>query len=74
MAATTTIQITEEIKKTLDSKKLYGRETYNDIIERLVEDSDELSEETKKDIKKAEEEVKTGKYKTHEELGAELEF
>jgi predicted transcriptional regulator len=74
MQATTTIQITSEVKKTLDSMKLYSRETYNELIERLLEDSKELNKETKKEIKKAEEEIKAGKFKTHEELGAELEF
>jgi len=70
--STTTIQIKTEVKAMLDSMKVYGRETYNDLIERLIEDSRELSEETKKEIKKARGEIAAGKFKTHEDLAKEL--
>jgi predicted CopG family antitoxin len=33
----TTIQIDEELKKKLDELKIHHRETYNDLIERLIE-------------------------------------
>lgn len=35
----TTIQIDEKIKKKLDELKIHYRETYNDLIERLIENS-----------------------------------
>lgn len=34
--ATITIRITREIKKCMDNKKIHPRETYNDVIKRLV--------------------------------------
>ncbi len=72
MGETTTIQITYGLKKILDDMKLFYRETYNDVIEMLIEDSRELSEETKREIEKARAEIKKGKFKTHEQVKAEL--
>ena len=46
----TTIQVTEEVKAALDRMKIFSRETYNDILERILEDLQELNEETKKEI------------------------
>jgi hypothetical protein len=37
-AQNTTIQITFEIKKRLDSLKKYRRETYNDVLTRIIEE------------------------------------
>lgn len=70
----TTIQIKDEIRDALSRMKIHPRETYNDILERLIEDMQELSEETKKEIKIALKEIKSGKYKTHEEVGKEMGF
>ena len=41
-----TIQVKEETKKTLQSMKLHPRETYEEVIERMIEDLSELNEET----------------------------
>ena len=71
---TTTIQINEDLKKDLDEIKLFRRETYNDIIERLIEDMKELSEQTKREIKKARKEIGEGKFKTHEQVKKEMGF
>jgi len=38
MVETTTIRITEEVKKQLDKIKIHPRETYEDIIKRLLKD------------------------------------
>lgn len=46
----TTIQVSDNIKQTLDRMKMFERETYNEIIERMVEDDLELNEKTKKEI------------------------
>jgi len=70
----TTIQIKEDIKTTLDGMKMFERETYNDVLERLLEDTRELDEETKKDIQKAIKEIESGKFKTHEQLKTEMGF
>ena len=34
----TTIKLNEELKQKLDDMKIYPRETYADIIERLIQD------------------------------------
>ncbi len=46
----TTIQISDNVKKTLDKMKIIERETYNEIIEKMIEDDLELSERTKKEL------------------------
>lgn len=71
---TTTIQVSDSVKKHLESFSLFERETYNDIIERLIEDSMELNEQTKKDIETARKEIKSGKVTKHEDLKKELGF
>ena len=45
--ATTTIQLSTEMKGALEGMKLHPRETYEDVLERLLEDLRELNEETK---------------------------
>jgi len=64
---TTTIQIEENIRDMLADMKIHARETYNDVLERLIEDFQELNEETKKDIQKAIKDFEAGRYKTHAE-------
>ena len=71
---TTTIQINEGLKKELEEIKLFRRETYNDVIERLLEDMKELNEQTKKEIEKARKEIAEGKFKTHEHVKREMGF
>jgi len=51
---------------------MYGKETYEDIIWDILEDTMELSEETKKHIEKAEKEFKEGKFYTHEQVKKHL--
>ncbi len=55
------IQVTTETKPKLDKMGGSKRDTYNDIIENLIEDSMELSEEAKKDIEEAMEDYKQGR-------------
>jgi predicted transcriptional regulator len=70
----TTIQIREDIKLILTQMKLFERETYNDVLERLIEDVQEINKETKKEIESAINEINSGKYITHEELAKEMGF
>ncbi|MEK6915995.1 MAG: antitoxin VapB family protein [Nanoarchaeota archaeon] len=49
----TTIQISDQVKQRLERMKMFNRESYNEIIERMLEDEMELSAETKEDIKEA---------------------
>jgi len=72
--ANTTIQLSREMKGALAGLKLHPRETYEDVLERLLEDLRELNEETKRDIERALREIRAGKYRTHEQLKAELAF
>ncbi len=71
---TTTIQVQEEIRDSLNSLKIHNRETYNDVLARVLEDLQELNIETSRDIKKALKEIETGKYKTHTDVKKEMGF
>ncbi|MBU0470734.1 MAG: hypothetical protein KKA62_03845 [Nanoarchaeota archaeon] len=70
----TTIQISNELQQELSKKKLMEKETYEEVIWAILEDSEELSEQTKRDIKEAREEIKHGKLKTLEQVEKELEM
>ncbi len=72
--ATTTIQISQDMKKVLEEMKLHPRETYEEVLERLLEDLQELNERTKKEIEHAIREIKAGRYRTHQQLKNELGF
>ena len=61
MSNNTTIQLSTETKAKLDKMRVSKRDTYNDIIENLIEDSMELSDEAKKDIEEALEDYKQGR-------------
>ncbi len=68
----TTIQISKELLNELKKRKAYTKESYEDVIWNLIEDTMELSEETKKDIEEARKEFKEGKYYSHEQVKKEL--
>ena len=68
----TTIQISENLQKELSKKKLYDRETYEEILWNMIEDTTELSEETKKELAEARKEVSEGKVHTFDEVKKEL--
>jgi len=70
----TTIQINEDIKVSLNNMKIFKRETYNDVLERLIEDILELTDESKKEIEFALKEIENGKFITHEKLANDLGF
>ena len=72
MGEFTTIQITKKLKKDLDLLKISKRDTYNQVIEDLVEDTLELSGRALKDIQEALEDVKHGRVFTHDEVKKEL--
>lgn len=71
----TTIQLQEKTKQRLDSIKDFARETYEQVIQKLLdivaEEHMELSEETKKDVEKARKEFKAGKGIDFEEIKKE---
>lgn len=61
----TTIQISDNIKMMLDKMKMMERETYNEVIERMIEDDRELNEKTKKEL---EQRRKSKNFISHEEV------
>lgn len=68
----TTIQIGDELKAELVKRKLSDRDTYEDVIWDLVEDTMELSEETKRNIEKSIDDFKHGRNYTHEQVKKKL--
>ena len=64
----TTIQVSKKLVENLNKRKLNPRESYEDIIWDLLEDTMELSEETKRDIEIAREEYKRGEVVSFEEV------
>ena len=67
----TTIQISEDLQKELNKRKFFDRETYEEVIWDLLEDTMQLSEETKRDLEKAKEDFKAGRTKSLEEIEKE---
>lgn len=67
-----TIQVSNELITALKNRKMYENETYEDVIWDSLEDSMELSEETKKNIEISRKEIKEGKTISLEKLKKEL--
>ncbi|MBL7054928.1 hypothetical protein ISS05_04175 [Candidatus Woesearchaeota archaeon] len=68
----TTIQISEELQSKLTKRKIFDRETYEEIIWDLLEDSMELNEQTKLDIAEAREDIKKGRVYTLDQVKKEM--
>ena len=73
----TTIQLEEKIKQRLDELKNHPRETYNEVLKRLVKiategSEGELSPQTIKNIQKSLEDIKAGRVSSHEEVKRRL--
>ena len=68
----TTIQISSTLKKELIKRKFFSKETYEEVIWDLIEDNQELSEQTKKDIAKSRAEFRAGKTHTLAKIKKEL--
>lgn len=78
MSEYTTILIHKETKDKLASMKDYGRESYEEVINKLItiyeklRSEGELTEETKKDIEIARKQIKEGKGISTKKLVEEL--
>ena len=70
----TTIQISKKLQKELLKRKLYDKETYEEIIWDMMEDSMELNDQTKKEIAEARAEIKAGKIHSLKKVKKELEL
>lgn len=60
----TTIQVDKKIKDKLEAMKVHPKESYNEIIDRLISvsyDDKELSDETLKEIEQSLEDVRQGR-------------
>jgi len=45
MVTTKPIKVDDEVKETLDKKKIHPRETYNDVLRRILELNDKKEED-----------------------------
>ena len=70
----TTIQISRGLQDALKAKKLSQKESYEDIIWDLLEDTMELSEQTKRDIAEAEKDIREGRVHKWEDVKKELKI
>ena len=68
----TTIQISNSLKKELLKRKIFNKETYEEVIWDLIEDTQELSEQTKKEIAQSRAEYKAGKTHSLEKIKKEM--
>jgi len=73
----TSIQVEPKVKQQLDKLKNYSRETYNEVLERLLkivtdESEEELNPQTIKNIQKSLEDIKAGRVSSHEEVKRRL--
>ena len=72
MMSTTTIQISDELHIELSKRKFFDRETYEEVIWNMLEDTLELNEQTKKELKMARAEIDAGKSHTLADVKKEL--
>ncbi len=68
----TTIQISNDLKEVLNKMKLFERDTYNLVLERMIEDDFELNEKTRKEILEAKKRIASGRFLRHEDVGKKL--
>jgi len=68
----TTIQVSDAIKEILEKMKMIDKESYNDVIKRMIEDNLEVSEKTRKELEEARARVSKGKYVTMKEVEQKL--
>lgn len=71
---TTTIQISKVLQEKLEERKVFKRESYDEVITDLLEDTMELSEETKKHLKQSEKDIKEGRVFTLEQIKKEFKL
>jgi len=75
MQAASTIYIREDLKDQLSSLKRHPKESYNDVIERLVNlavDDEPLSKDAIKGLEDALEDIKKGNLISDEDIKAEF--
>jgi predicted transcriptional regulator len=71
MSGSTTIKVNSDLKDVLSDLRLNPRESYNDVITRLVDmacDDDELSDEAIRGLELALEDIKAGRVHSEESI------
>ena len=72
----TSIQLENKTKSKLDKIKVFPKESYDDVVNRLInvaeDDEGALSERTIKDLEKALAQVKSGKLLSHSHVKKKL--
>lgn len=68
----TTIQISRDLLERLKAMKINEKESYENIIWDLMEDTMELSEETKNNIRQSEKDIKEGRVYSLEQIKKEF--
>ena len=67
-----TNQINDSTMLALNKMKVFKNESYDDVLEKLIEDVQELNDETKKEIEFALKEIEKGNCIKHENLAKEI--
>lgn len=73
--STSTIQLKEETKANLDLQRLFPKESYDMVIQRILKshmDDDQLSPETIADMEEGMADIKAGRVYTSEQVKKEL--
>ena len=70
----TTIQISGDLQNALSKRKFSERETYEEVIWDMIEDTMEINEETKRELAEARAEVKKGRFYTLEQVKKEADY
>lgn len=64
----TTIQISSDLMQMLKTRKMYDKESYEEVIWDLLEDSMELSDQTKKNLEISMKQIKNGQVVPFEQI------
>lgn len=70
----TTIQISKKLQEELKKRKIHDKESYESLIWDLLEDSLEISEETKLELTEARKEAAQGNVKSLADIKKELKI
>ncbi|MBS3142220.1 hypothetical protein J4464_02415 [Candidatus Woesearchaeota archaeon] len=68
----TTIQVSKQLANTLKKRRQYDKESYEEVIWNLVEDTMEINAEAKKEVEQARADIKAGKFYTHDQVKKRL--
>jgi predicted transcriptional regulator len=66
--ATHTIRLSSRLKRRIRALKLHPRETYEDVLERILEDLSELNARTRREVEQARREIERGEFRNPEEV------